>query len=216
MVEKITADLVLLNGKVVTMDPDGNVVEAVASKFGRVLAVGSNEEIQVFVGGDTKVVDVKKRLVLPGFIDSHVHPSFGGQTLAQVNFRTPPNKSIADCLERLQQRVEETSKGEWIICSGYNMAIVWPEEGRHMNRWDLDSVTPDNPVQRSDDAIVFFRYKACLKYYLFFAAASGGLDPKNILVIIISLHRNMADSNDYQNQRNPYQSHRMPITSLRF
>ena len=147
MVGKIAADLVLLNGKVVTMDLEGNVVEAVASKFGRVLAVGSNEEIEAFVGGKTKVVDVEKRLVLPGFIDSHVHPSFGGQALSQVNFRTPPNKSIADCLERLQQRVEETTKGEWIICSGYNMAVIWPEEGRHINRWDLDSVAPDNPVQ---------------------------------------------------------------------
>jgi predicted amidohydrolase YtcJ len=122
------------------------LVEAVATKFGRIFSLGSNEEINLLIGKDTKVIDVEGRLVLPGFIDSHIHPSMGGQRLTQVNFRTPPNKSIADCLERLQERVKETPKGDWIICSGYNMAIPWPEEGRHINRWDLDSVASDNPV----------------------------------------------------------------------
>ena len=76
------ADLVLRNGKVVTVDdavPDG---EAVAVKDGKILAVGSDTDIEAFIGSDTEVIDLEGQLAIPGFIDSHVH--FSGIGTAQL------------------------------------------------------------------------------------------------------------------------------------
>jgi len=141
------ADFAITNGKILTMDETEPIVEAVAVKFGKILATGTNTEIKSLVNEITKVVDAKGRLVCPGFIDTHCHPSLGGEWMTRVNMRTPPNKSITDCLQKLKERVEITPKGEWIICGGYNMGKIWSEEGRHINRWDLDEIAPDNPVQ---------------------------------------------------------------------
>ncbi|TEU12965.1 amidohydrolase, partial [Candidatus Bathyarchaeota archaeon] len=60
------ADLVLVNGKIVTMDPEESIREAVAVKFGRILAVGSSEKVESLVGVETKVIDLEGRTVIPG------------------------------------------------------------------------------------------------------------------------------------------------------
>lgn len=147
----ISAGMVILNGKVVTMDGKMTVTEAVATKFGRILAVGSNEDLKPLIGKETKVIDAKGRLVLPGFIDSHNHPygsapSYGRPETVWCD--APPNKSIADVLKRIKEQIEKTPKGMWVLCRNYKSGgIIWEEEGRHINRWDIDEVAPENPVQ---------------------------------------------------------------------
>ena len=141
------ADLVLLGGTVMTLSEDVPDGQALSIVNDRVRAVGSDDEIGEHVGPDTEVIDLDGRTALPGFIDTHVHVPMGGARMAHVNCRSPPNESIADVVARLRERAAETPDGEWIICSGYNLGLIWEEEGRHVDRWDLDEAAPDNPVQ---------------------------------------------------------------------
>jgi len=141
------ADLVLTNGTVLTLTDDQSEAGAVAVVNDRIAAVGDSDEIADAIGPDTDVIDLEGRTALPGFIDTHLHIPMGGRRMTHVNARSPPNESIADVQERLAERAEETPDGEWILVSGYNLGLVWEEEGRHIDRWDLDEAAPDNPVQ---------------------------------------------------------------------
>lgn len=141
------ADRVLLDGVVVTLADGIPEAEALAITHDRIAAVGSTDDIAETVGPDTDVIDLDGRTALPGFIDTHLHIPMGGRRMTHVNCRSPPNESIEDVKTRLAARAEETPDDEWIICSGYNLGLVWEDEGRHIDRWDLDEVAPDNPVQ---------------------------------------------------------------------
>ena len=69
----MSADIILTNGKIVTIDAKESIAETVVVKFGRILAVGSNKEIKPLMGSSTKIIDLKGRTVIPGLIDSHCH-----------------------------------------------------------------------------------------------------------------------------------------------
>lgn len=141
------ADRALTNGTVVTLVDEEGEASAVAFAGDRIVAVGTDAEIEEHVGPDTDVIDLGGRTALPGFIDTHLHVPMGGRRMTHVNCRAPPNASIADVVDRIRRRAEETADGEWIRCSGYNLGLVWEAEGRHIDRWDVDEAAPDNPVQ---------------------------------------------------------------------
>src|SRR5436309_11064127 len=90
----VVADVVLINGKVWTVDPARPEVEAVAVWRGRILAVGTSEEVKKLVGQRTRVIDLNWRRVLPGFYDSHVHLLGSGMRLSEEIGR-------ASCRERV-------------------------------------------------------------------------------------------------------------------
>lgn len=142
-----TGDIALVSGRVVTLDADVDDAEAVAVRNGRIAAVGTTEEALDAVSSSATVIDLDGRTALPGLIDTHLHVPLAGRRMTQVNCRAPPNESIADVQERIATRAEETPDGEWVICTGYNLGLVWEAEGRHIDRWDIDEVAPDNPVQ---------------------------------------------------------------------
>lgn len=141
------ADIALIDGTVVTLDRDIPDTEALSARAGRIATVGSTDEVLADVGPETTVIDLDGRAALPGFIDTHLHVPMGGARMVHVNCRSPPNESIADVQERIRERAVETPDGEWLLCSGYNLGLVWEAEGRHIERWDIDEVAPDNPVQ---------------------------------------------------------------------
>ncbi|MEF8800089.1 MAG: amidohydrolase [Halolamina sp.] len=141
------ADVVLTNGTVLTLTDDIPEASAVAFVNDRITAVGGTDEISDSIGPETTVIDLDGRTALPGFIDTHLHIPMGGQRMTHVNARSPPNESVADVQERLAERADGTEDGEWILVSGYNLGLVWEDEGRHINRWDLDEAAPNNPVQ---------------------------------------------------------------------
>jgi predicted amidohydrolase YtcJ len=140
------ADLVLKNGKIVTIDEKGSIAEAVAVKFGRILAVGTNDEIKGYVGETTEVVDLKGRTVTPGLIDSHCHQTASGaRKYVTVELSQESGiHSIADIQKRLAERVKVTPKGEWIYGGDEDDSKL--AEKRHPTRWELDEATPDHPV----------------------------------------------------------------------
>jgi predicted amidohydrolase YtcJ len=135
-------DMVLINGKVITVDRSDTIAQAVAIKDGRVQAAGSNEAIRGLVGAGTKVVDLKGKTVTPGLIDAHNHlqviAQFGGYLLP---FLPPEVKSLKEMQDRLAGLAAKTPQGEWI--KGYYLAF---SEGRPPRRQDLDKVTPEHPV----------------------------------------------------------------------
>jgi predicted amidohydrolase YtcJ len=141
------ADLILTNGIVVTLAENQPDAEALAARNGRIAVVGSTAEIEPHAGPDTEVLDLDGRAALPGFIDTHLHLPLAGRRMTYVNCRSPPNESIADVCARISDRATQTPDDEWIICTGYNLGLIWEADERHITRWDIDEVAPDNPVQ---------------------------------------------------------------------
>jgi hypothetical protein len=147
MVSHENAAVVFFNGKIVTLDSNDTIATAVAIKNGRILMIGSDDEAKRVSNSATDLIDLRGKTVLPGFIDSHCH--LGLATLSfryYVDGRCPPNKAIADILERIRQRVRETPKGEWIIVHGSMFGNYKLAEKRYPTREELDSVAPENPV----------------------------------------------------------------------
>lgn len=140
----LAPDLILLNGNILTVDEDFYRAEAVAIKDGIILRVGDNREVKPLAGKGTKIIDLRGKAVLPGFNDAHCHMWMFGVQLSQINCRSPPTKSIAEILEKIGRRVKRTPPGRWIVGWGYDDTKL--AEKRHPNRWDLDKVSPKNPV----------------------------------------------------------------------
>ncbi len=138
------ADLALLGGKVITVDRDFAIAEAVAVKNGSILAVGRDEEIRDLIGVRTQVLNLEGKTVVPGFNDSHMHPLIYGMDLLKVNCGTPPNQSIPEILDRIKKAAESTPAGAWINCSEYKHLLL--KEKRTITRWDLDQVALHHPV----------------------------------------------------------------------
>lgn len=86
----LDADLVLVDGKVVTVDSEDSIVEAVAVRDGRIVAVGDSSDVMGLAGDGTRVVDLGGRTVLPGIIDSHTHPSGAAVRFLEIDCRSPP------------------------------------------------------------------------------------------------------------------------------
>jgi hypothetical protein len=147
----LSADLVLLNGNVLTVDADDSVAEAVAVKNGRIVAVGDSGEVSKTIGKETRIIDLKGRTVLPGLIDSHMHPgSYGVFWVRGVDCGTDVG-STGELLRRIWGKAETTPEGRWIL--GYNLDDV--RMGRYPSRQELDGAAPRNPlyIQRRDGHI---------------------------------------------------------------
>ena len=137
-------DAVVLNGKIITVDHDDSIVEAVAIKDGRFVAVGSTREIKALAGKGTEVIDLKGRTAMPGIIDSHTHPSNLAARFMEVDLRAPPVKGVADVLKMISDRARELGPGKWVRAANYNDSKL--AERRQVTRWELDEAAPENPV----------------------------------------------------------------------
>ena len=137
-------DLIVINGRVETMDASSTVVQAVGIRGGMIVALGSNQDVSAERHSGTIVIDAKGRTVLPGFIEPHNHMVGFGTNLLEVDVRTPPNRSILDIVERLREQASVTPIGEWIRGRGYDDTGL--ADMRHPNRNDLDAVSTDHPV----------------------------------------------------------------------
>jgi predicted amidohydrolase YtcJ len=134
-----SADLILFNGKVVTVDPAFSIREAVVVKDGRILAVGTNELRNRYTAART--IDLRGRMLMPGFHDTHIH--LGGHSRRYIDL----NETFS--LEQLKQQVSEKAKElgpkEWITGAGWD-EYHFTDEKRKPLRADLDAAAPNNPV----------------------------------------------------------------------
>ncbi len=130
------------NGKIVTVNPQFQIVEAMAIRDGRVVAVGTNADIVRLAGSATERVDLGGRTVVPGLIDSHVHaPSASMYEFGQP---VPDMNTIEDVLAYFRGRAAEAKPGEWITLS--QVFITRLREQRYPTRAELDRAAPQNPV----------------------------------------------------------------------
>jgi predicted amidohydrolase YtcJ len=135
------ADLILHNGKILTVDREFSVREAVAIQGNRIVSAGSNKEVLAKRGPNTKVIDLAGRTVLPGLIDCHLHPLEGG--LSEFRGPLPMLDSYAAVRRYIQERMAKTPKGRWIV-----VPRTFPtrlKELRMPTRQDLDIAT-EHPV----------------------------------------------------------------------
>jgi predicted amidohydrolase YtcJ len=139
-----TMTSIFTNGTIRTLDPVNPVVEAVLVEQGRVVAVGSLEDIRERAGSDAETIDLAGATMLPGFIESHNHFQMAGTGFAHVDLRGEVCDSIGEMQRRLRERADQTPAGEWVIGRGYDQTIL--QENRHPTRYDLDEAVPDHPV----------------------------------------------------------------------
>src|SRR6266581_3819973 len=111
------ADVILSNGKIITVDERFTIAQAVAIKGDRIVAVGTNQEIARLAGPDTKRIDLRGRAVTPGLIDNHMHLLRGGTTW-QWEVRWDGVDSRKRALEMLRARAKEVAAGEWVYNLG--------------------------------------------------------------------------------------------------
>lgn len=135
------ADILLINGRIYTMDADLPPVSALAIRGDRILAVGE-EGLRDLAGPRTEVTDLKGRCVLPGLTDSHLHLTWFALGLQQVDLNR--TTSLADVQARLAERVTVTPAGEWILGRGWDQE-QWPDR-RFPTAANLDTVAPCHPV----------------------------------------------------------------------
>lgn len=138
----LAPDLVLLNGKVRTMDPANPCAEAVAIRGEHILAVGATSDIQRLAGRRTRVVDAENRLILPGFNDAHVHFMAGGFSLGNIDLR--PSTSPEDMAARLSAYVAKKPAGTWVLAGDWDHEN-WP--GAPLpHRRGIDPFTERHPI----------------------------------------------------------------------
>jgi hypothetical protein len=143
-----TADLILINGNIYTVDSLQMSAQAIAVKGERILKVGSNEDIQQLKGDSTQVIDLEGKFLMPGFIEGHGHYAGLGSSLMNLNFLK--SKSWDDIVKLVEQRAKSARRGDWIIGRGW-----------HQEKWtkpiekavlgypyhdSLSAISPDNPV----------------------------------------------------------------------
>ncbi|MEE8536877.1 MAG: amidohydrolase family protein, partial [Acidobacteriota bacterium] len=134
-----------MNGKIITVDPQDSIAEAVAIRDGKIIELGRTSEIEKLAGEHTQVVDLEGLTATPGLIDSHCHFASGGITrLHSLNLSYPNVKNIPEVVAKVQASSKARKPGEWIRGRGWDEGKL--SELRYIYASDLDAVSPQNPV----------------------------------------------------------------------
>jgi hypothetical protein len=137
-----SADLIITNGKIITLNEENPQAEAIAIKGDKILALGSSLKIDKYRTNSTKVIDIEKHLVLPGFIDAHCHFAAGGNSLQTLDLRGV--NSIEKIQEMVAAKIAELPQGAIINGNNYDHTLF--PGGNFPTKQDLDKVSPNNPV----------------------------------------------------------------------
>jgi len=137
-----STDLIFHSGKVVTVDPSFSIAQAIAIRGDRIVAVGTTAEIKKLSGSNTRVIDLKGKTVLPGLMDSHMHPP--AASMYEFDHEVPQMETIADVLRYIRSRADLLADGQWISLS--QVFITRLKEQRYPTRTELDEAAPRNPV----------------------------------------------------------------------
>jgi predicted amidohydrolase YtcJ len=149
----MSSNLVLLNGKIVTMDAAASTAQALSVSGDHIIAVGGNADVEQMADDDARVIDLNGRVVLPGFIDTHVHVDCAAvNTKLATSCHIPPVEYVEvlgetgskeAILNFVCQATREQEAGEWVIGQG---RFTLESEGNSPSKDELDAVAPDHPV----------------------------------------------------------------------
>ena len=154
----IPADLVLMEGKIATVNKDFSIQQAAAVVGDRIVFVGSNKDVKKYIGSRTGVIRLKGKLVLPGLIDAHAHLHSLGEQLSYLNITG--TSRYREVIDKVAERVKSVSPGEWIIGGRWDHND-WPGKA-FPHHQALSDVSPGNPVylRRIDGNSAFVNKKA--------------------------------------------------------
>jgi len=139
------ADLILVNGRVLTIDASDGIAQAVAIAGNRIVAVGSTADVERVAAPNARRIDLRGRAVTPGLLDAHAHFSGGGaDRLFVIDLSYPNVERIADVAAAIRAKVATSAKGAWIQGRGWDEGKL--VERRVLTARDIDAVSPDNPV----------------------------------------------------------------------
>ncbi len=138
-----TADIIMVNGKIVTVDDRFTIAQAVAIKGQRIVAVGRSEEVRKLAGGGTRVIDLKGKTVIPGLIDNHSHWIRAAE-LDELRFDGVTSRKQA--LKLVADRLRAARPGEWVAVLGGWSEEQFNDDPRGFPLAELDQIAPDNPV----------------------------------------------------------------------
>src|SRR5260370_26269994 len=140
------ADLILRNGKIITMDATRSIVTALAVRNRQILAAGNDSEIAACSSPRTEIIDLHGQTVLPGLIDVHTHALNWAEGLLRndIDPGYPKVHSIPEILKQVSERSASYPAGRWILGAGWDESKL--SEHRYITRKDLDAVSPNNPV----------------------------------------------------------------------
>lgn len=148
---KIIPDQIFFNGKIVTLDEAGTIVPALAVKDGKIIALGSDEEIKKLAGPFTEPVNLNGKTAVPGLIDAHCHPM---ETIMMkegwVDARYPGCPTVKQALINLAKWAKKTPRGQWIFVACVSASENKFAEKRLPTKAELDNAAPHNPVALAD------------------------------------------------------------------
>ena len=142
------ADLILTNGKIITLDDQIPQAEAIAVKEGKISAVGSMSDIQPLIGSETEIIDLEGKLAIPAFIEGHAH--FMSLGYSKMKLELGKTKTWDEMITMIRGAVKKAAPGEWILGRGWHQekwkAIPEPIYEGYPVHNDISAVSPDNPV----------------------------------------------------------------------
>lgn len=138
-----TADTILINGKIVTVDDQFTIAQAIAVKGSRIIAVGKSDTVRQMAGPGTKVIDLQGKTVIPGLIDNHAHWIRAAE---HDELRFDGITSRAQAVRLLEERVRAAKPGAWIATLGGWSEEQFNDDPRGFPLAELDRIAPDNPV----------------------------------------------------------------------
>ena len=143
--QQAPADIILTNGKIITVDAQFRIAQAVAVRGDRIVAVGTNQDIAALAGAGTRRIDLQGRSVVPGFIDNHAHyMEEGAYWTLELRFDGVDSRQRA--LEMLRAKTQTVEPGEWVFNFGGWSPDQFVEDQSPFTRDELDEYSPDNPV----------------------------------------------------------------------
>ncbi|MBW2942549.1 amidohydrolase [Zhongshania aquimaris] len=143
----LPAQQLFYNGRIITMDSGDQIVSAMAVQDGRIVALGSDDDILALADSATVLNDLDGRSLLPGFIDAHGHFPGTGLSAVGIDLSSPPIgavSSIADIQKLLRAGLSEGGDEDWLFGFGYDDSLL--SEARHPTRQDLDAVSANRPI----------------------------------------------------------------------
>lgn len=146
-----SADLVLLNGRIYSLDRDNTVFSALAVKGNRIYKLGSDRDIKKYIDEDTRVIDLQQKMVTPGFIESHGHLYYTGYALLNLDLSSAANYD--ELVRKVQAAAANLKPGEWIFGQGWHQDKWEPLPSDMVSGFQthhlLSAASPDNPVYLS-------------------------------------------------------------------
>jgi hypothetical protein len=173
-----TADLIFTNGKIVTVDDQFATVQAVAIKGERIIATGSDTNIEKFKGPSTQLIDLQHRTVIPGLIDNHAHYMRAAEYWHR-EVRLDGITSHKRAMELIHDKVRESKAGEWVVVLGGWSEEQFTDEPRGFTRQELDQLASNNPVALQ---LFYFRVYANSAALKAMGIDANTPDPANIKI----------------------------------